>query len=52
MNKLKEYSNIEDSIETLYSIYIYNKKVKEVINYFEDELEKAKRINNPVKKIK
>ena len=52
MNKLKEYSNIEDSIETLYSIYIYNKKVKEVINYFEDELEKAKRINNPVKKNK
>ena len=52
MNKLKEYSNIEDSIETLYSIYIYNKKVKEVINYFEDELEKAKKINNPIKKNK
>jgi hypothetical protein len=52
MNKLKEYTSIEDSIETLYSIYIYNKKVKEVINYFEDELEKAKKINNPIKKNK
>lgn len=52
MNKLKEYISIEDSIETLYSIYIYNKKVKEVINYFEDELEKAKKINNPIKKNK
>lgn len=52
MNKLKEYTNIGDSIETLYSIYIYNKKVKEVINYFEDELEKAKKINNPIKKNK
>lgn len=52
MNKLKEYISIEDSIETLYSIYIYNKKVKEVINYFQDELDKAKKINNPVKKNK
>jgi hypothetical protein len=52
MNKLKEYISIEDNIETLYSIYIYNKKVKEVINYFEDELEKAKKINNPIKKNK
>ena len=52
MNKLKEYTNIDDSIETLYSIYIYNKKVKEVVNYFEDELEKAKKINNIIKKNK
>ena len=52
MNKLKEYISIEDSIETLYSIYIYNKKVKEVVNYFEDELDKAKKINNPIKKNK
>jgi hypothetical protein len=52
MNKLKEHSNIEDSIETLYSIYIYNKKVKEVVNYFEDELERAKKINNIIKKNK
>ena len=52
MNKLKEYISIEDNIETLYSIYIYNKKVKEVVNYFEDELDKAKKINNPVKKNK
>ena len=52
MNKLKEYTSIDDSIETLYSIYIYNKKVKEVVNYFEDELEKAKKINNPIKKNK
>ena len=52
MNKLKEYISIDDSIETLYSIYIYNKKVKEVVNYFEDELEKAKKINNIIKKNK
>lgn len=52
MNKLKEYNSIEDSIETLYSIYIYKKKVKEVINYFENELEKAKKINNIIKKNK
>jgi ABC-type enterochelin transport system substrate-binding protein len=52
MNKLKEYNSIEDSIETLYSIYIYKKKVKEVINYFENELENAKKINNIIKKNK
>ncbi len=52
MNKLKEYSNIEESNETLFSIIINNKKVKEVIDYFQDELEKAKKINNPIKKNK
>lgn len=52
MDKLKEYINIEEGDETLYSININNKKVKEVLDYFKDELEKAKKINNPIKKNK
>ena len=36
----------------LFSIYIYNKRVNEVIDFFQEELEKAKKINNPIKKHK
>ena len=49
---LKDYNNIIDNYESLFSIYIYNKSVNEVINFFQEELEKAKKINNPIKKNK
>lgn len=49
---LKDYNNIIDNYESLFSIYIYNKTVNEVIDFFQEELEKAKKINNPIKKHK
>jgi hypothetical protein len=52
MNILKEYRNIEESTETLFSILIYDKKVCDVIKYFEDQLDKAKNISNITKKHK
>lgn len=52
MNSLKEYKNIVEITETLYSILIYNKKVVDVIKYFEEQLNKAKNISNPTKKHK
>jgi hypothetical protein len=52
MKYLLEFKKVIESTETLISIYIYNKKISEVINYFEDQLNKAKSISNPVKKHK
>jgi hypothetical protein len=52
MNILKEYRNIEESTETLFSILIYDKKVCDVIKHFEDQMNKAKNITNPIKKHK
>jgi hypothetical protein len=52
MDNLKEHKKIEESTETLFSIIIHNKKVLDVIKFFEDQLEKAKKINNVIKKNK
>jgi hypothetical protein len=52
MEILKEYKNIVETTETLYSILIYDKKVIDVIKYFEELLNKAKNISNIQKKIK
>ena len=52
MNYLLEFKKEKETTETLISICIYNKKVNELINYFENELDKAKKISNPVKKHK
>lgn len=52
MNVLKQYSTIEDNNESLYTIIIHNKIQKEVVVYFESQLEKAKKINDPIKKTK
>jgi len=52
MNSLLEYKKEIENSETLLSIYIYNKKISEVINYFEEQLNKAKNISNPLKKHK
>ncbi len=52
MDKLLEHKNKIDTTETLISIYIYDKKKCEIINYYKDQLEKAKNITNPIKKHK
>jgi hypothetical protein len=52
MEKLKEYKKITEITETLYSIIIYNKSVIDITNFFEDQLQKSKKINNPIKKHK
>jgi hypothetical protein len=52
MKHLLELKKEIDTTESLLSIYIYNKKISEVINFFEEQLEKAKKISNPIKKHK
>ena len=52
MDYLLNLKKNTETSDTLISIYIYNKIVSEVINYFENELEKAKKISNPIKKHK
>ena len=52
MDILKQYITVEETTETLFSIIIYDKKISEIIKFFEDQLEKAKKITNPVKKTK
>jgi hypothetical protein len=52
MNILKQYSSLEDNNESLYTIIIHNKIQKEAVVYFEAQLEKAKKINDPIKKTK
>lgn len=52
MEILKKYKNITDNIDTLFSIIIYNKNIEDIIKFFEDQLEKARKINNPIKKNK
>ena len=52
ISSLLEFKKYIESIDALLSIYIYNKKISEAINYFEDQLEKAKKISNPNKKYK
>ena len=49
MNILEEYYNIEENTETLISLVIYDKKLSEVKKYFEDQLEKSKKIINDSK---
>jgi hypothetical protein len=52
MKILKEYLNVEENNDTLISIAIYDKKNENVIQFIEDQLEKSKKINDPVKKNK
>lgn len=52
MDILKSYINIQENTETLYSIIIYDTKSKDVIDYIEEQLDKAKKISNPIKKNK
>ena len=52
MDILKSYINIKENMEILYSIIIYDTKPKDVINYIEEQLDKSKKISNPIKKNK
>ena len=52
MEKLKEYIHNEETTDTLISIIIYDKNTNDIIKYFEDQLEKAKKITNIIKKNK
>lgn len=52
MNELIEYNNIVENTDTLLSVIVYDKKVCDIIKFFEDQLERAKKISNPIKKQK
>jgi hypothetical protein len=52
MNNLNQYKNITESTDTLISLLVYDKKVIDLITFLENELEKAKKISNPIKKHK
>lgn len=52
MNTLTQYKTVEDNNESLYTIIIHNKTQNDVVTYFESQLEKAKKINDSVKKNK
>lgn len=48
----KKYASINETTESLLSIMIYKKTTSEVLNYLQDQLEKARNIANIVKKNK
>jgi len=52
MNILQKYQSVNENHETLITIIIYDKKIPEIITYFENELSKAQKITNPFKKNK
>ena len=52
MEILKKYQSLSENHETLITIIIINKKIPEIVNYFENELSKAQKISNPQKKNK
>ena len=52
MNILKEHNNIEEKKETLISILIYETKNLDILIFLESQLEKSKKINDPIKKNK
>ena len=52
MDILKSYSSYEETLETQFTIIIYDKPINDIINYLEDHLNKAKNITNPIKKNK
>jgi hypothetical protein len=52
MEILKENIHIEETLDTLFSIIIYDKKVLDVVKYLEEQLDKSKKITNPIKKNK
>jgi len=52
MDILKNYKNIEENTDTLISLYFIDKKYDETIKYIEEQLNKASKITNPIKKNK
>lgn len=52
MDILKSYSSYEETLETQFTIIIYDKPINDIISYLEDQLNKAKNITNPIKKNK
>jgi hypothetical protein len=52
MDILKSYSSIQENLDTLFTIIIYDSLYEEVLKNIENQLIKAKNINNPVKKFK
>jgi hypothetical protein len=52
MDQLKQYTNITENTETLFSIIIYDTSSDIVIKFIENEINKAKNITNVIKKNK
>ena len=52
MDILKEYKQIEENIDTLISIYFIEKNYNESIKFIQDQLNKATKITNIIKKNK
>lgn len=52
MDILNNYKQIEENSDTLFNIYIYDKKVSEIIEFVQGQINKAQKITNPLKKNK
>jgi hypothetical protein len=52
MEILKTYSSIQENLDTLFTIIIYDTLYEELLKNIENQLIKAKNITNPVKKFK
>jgi len=52
MDILKDYKNINENTDTLISFLIINKNYNDIIKFIQDQLSKATKINNPLKKTK
>lgn len=52
MEIFRKYSLIEENLDTLFTIIIYDSSCEEVLKNIENQLIKAKNITNPVKKFK
>jgi hypothetical protein len=52
MDILKLYTNIQEKLETLITIYVYDIKIDEFLKKIQDQHLSALKINNPVKKHK
>jgi len=46
MHNLEEYKNKNDKFDSLFTILIYDKSLKETISFIYDKLEKIKNISN------
>jgi hypothetical protein len=52
MDILKNYKSVEENTDTLISLYFIDKTYNETIKYIEEQLNKASKITNPIKKNK
>ena len=52
MEIFRKYSSVEENLDTLFTVIIYDSICNEVLKNIENQLIKSKNITNPVKKFK